>query len=478
MSDTAERGLREGRESTSPVPEGFVRTHFLELLGSQEDIPSGPPFPRIYVEKSSIERNYNESLGSEDKNRPIPPGAPSMVDYAPRVLSSTEPTPKGFVERRMIVPISQRSVELISYWGPPYRKRYVERHELRRNRDEIPYPPAAPPPPPSPVYLPSTADPSENPEGYVNDHLPKSSTSQQAEAPGAHQGDTPITDIPIIDLETHHLKCRILIQPRDPANFKSDPARREGRREHLHHQAASDLNAVVECIAINQGIEEADYVIQAPLRCRFYYDSQSDYIGIVNEELTQSIKIAKIIDTSADQERSADIAIEPFTYARVGLGAWTVSSSEAADAPAFQLRVYPRTYSLSVLQAIAPPSVAGSKRRHNNSDKRAIMLATKYQPVMRAITSPCDVKGGDILRIAQDGVEQYEIHHLRKLGLTSNADVYESKVSKYPNLRVVVKYITGMDLAARNRMWSHELRLLSQLQCVSQFDPLTRLHCL
>ncbi|KAI1184994.1 hypothetical protein F5B17DRAFT_433001 [Nemania serpens] len=453
MSRPVERSSREGLRSTSPILKGYVKKHSLMLLRSQEDIPSGPPFPKVYVEKTWIEPNLDEPSGSEFG--PIPRTAPSFVDSAPRAPSSTEPIPKGFIERCELVPLGSQEARPS---GPPFPKRYVERTWIERNPDESLAPQQD-------TYLPSTAGWSAPPGDP-----PSNEQQVEAEAPQEYQGNIPITD-----LETDHLRYRILILPRDPENFKHDPARVGTFRLYLRSRAASSLNAVAVCFATVQHSQESDYAILAPLRCRLYYDSQSDFIAVKNEEPTQSITLGQVIDSSTSQERPANFVLEPYTLHRVAPGAWSVRSSSAADGHAFQFTVYPRTCSFSILQKITLPRVAGSKRKHDKTDNHAITSsAPKDRVVMRTITDPCDVKAGDVLRVTDNGMEEYHIQHFQKVGPdTGNSAVYTAFVTRHEDGPVAVKYIMGGEQVHRARIWQNEFELHRLLKCVSRSNPLT-----
>lgn len=449
MSGPVERSSKKGQRSTDHIPQWEWGAELVPL-GSQ-DLPSTPPFPKIYVFRSYLKRLLWESLGTQET---LPSTrSPSQEWIRPEGMDLDPPAPKGFEKELKLVPLgSQEDL-------PSKSEIWVQRAWLERIRLGSVRPQQAPPSP----------APWASIWAKVPHEIPQSSTSQQADEPEAHQGDIPITD-----LETHHLRCRILIQPRDPSNFKADPSHQKSRLEHLRHRAVSGLNTVVECIAVMQGIEEPYYIINAPLRCRLCYDSQTDSIAIVNTDSSQAIMIRHVIDMSTDQEQLADAVIKPLGYYLVRPGAWAVRSCSAADAYAFQFKIYPRTLSLLVLQTITLPSTVGSRRKHDHGDKHVMVSAPADRCVAGAIANICDANGGDIVRIADGDVEEYLIHRLQQGGHNTHmSTVFRAKVSKYPDDHAIVKYIKGADNVQRARSWQKEYRLHIQLQYVSQFNPLT-----
>ncbi|KAI1112156.1 kinase-like domain-containing protein [Nemania sp. NC0429] len=420
-------------------------------LGSDE-LPSSPPRPRTWVvEDPSSQRDDLMSLGQEEympnSRIPLEEGSPPDDPSRMRLVGSQESLPafrnlrfgRGYFARGRSEPVQLESVQ-----HEPVQHEQVQHGSTDPEEDM--------PPTDTPLWA----------RSYVEDMSPHASTSNEGEAPVAHGGDIPITD-----LKTHHLKCRLLIQPRDPSDFRADPSHSEGRRENLRRRGVSGPNAAVQCIVVTPGIEEAQYIIKEPLHCRLCYDSESDQIAIVNEEPWVDILIRQVVDTSTstDQEQPADAVVLPLCKFQVGPGAWAVRSRSAPTC-AFQFIVYPRTLSLSLLPKKIPPSVAGSKRNHDNSEKHAKNPAPETQYVIRTLANLRDVKKGDIVQVAEGDVEQYQIHHLGKIGpASSSSAVYTAKVSKYPAELVAVKYIKGKDPVARARMWQKEFMLHSQLNC-------------
>ncbi|KAJ2984522.1 hypothetical protein NUW58_g6014 [Xylaria curta] len=354
----------------------------------------------------------------------------SSVPHSPD-QESTVPFSEGHVEKRLLLfqPTASRAPDQES--TVPFSEGHVERR---------------PPLPQSSV--------SRSPED-IHDKI----GSQRAEASGKDQDSVPITD-----LEAHHLKCRLLIQPQDPSIFKSQP----GRHELLRRRTASSspCSALIECIAITQGRENASYLIVEPLHCQLYYDSEGDSVTMLNHHWENAIMISEV--TNAGTPICA--VIGPSRHRRVNPGAWAIRQHTSTDdcmsgPPVFQLMIYPRMHSLSIVDIGELPVISGSKRKYDNIDQQISIILPKNISLTKTIDNLGDVKVGELVRVATGNKEDYQIRRLPHTEHNTRiSSVYKATVTMYPRQLVVVKFIKGDNAEVRAKSWQREFRLHSKLQ--------------
>ncbi|KAI0410674.1 kinase-like domain-containing protein [Xylaria grammica] len=364
---------------------------------------------------------------SEEPTNPFSEGhVESRLQLPPSLLKRmeepTNPFSEGHVERRLPLPSAlpkERGEEPTNSFS---LEEYVERRRL--------HPPSAPSP------------------GGIHDEIASQMSRRD-------QGSVPITE-----LEAPNPQCRLLIQPRDPSTFQSE----KGRRQHLCRRSASSRHrgTTIECIAVTQDLKRASYLISEPVPCRLFYDSEGDSITIQNCHLQELILIAEV--TTAGTSKST--VVGPHKNFIVRPGAWVVSQHASNGLPVFQLMVYPRTYSLSVVNTAKPAMISGSKRKHDGDGKHMKISAPMNLSLSRIISNLGDVKAGELVVVAADGKEEYQIRRLKHTEHnTRNSSVYMAKVSICPQLNVVVKFIKGDSALSRGKAWQQEYDLHKKLDC-------------
>lgn len=349
-----------------------------------------------------------------------------------RIEEPTNPFSEGHVEHRLQLPSA-----LLKELGKEPTKSFSEECVERRVR-----PPSAP----------------RLPGDIYNDIASQVSRKDQG-------------SVPITELEAPKSQYRLLIQPRDAFTFKSE----EGRRQHLCRRSASSRQrgTTIECIAVAQDLERASYLIVEPVHCRLFYDSEGDSITIQNCHLQELIMIAEVTKAAT----SNSTVVQPCQDFIVSPGTWVVRQHRSNGLPAFQLIVYPRTYSLSVINTTKPAMISGSKRKHDGDDKHTTNIsAPTNRSLSRIISNLGDVKAGELVVVATDGKEEYQIRRLKHTEHnTRNSSVYMAKVSIYPQLNVVVKFIKGDSALSRGKAWQQEYDLHKKLDCVGICKPANKL---
>ncbi|KAI1746459.1 kinase-like domain-containing protein [Xylaria castorea] len=338
-----------------------------------------------------------------------------------RIEEPTNPFSEGHVESRLQLP-SALLKDLGEEPTNSFLKEYVERRL---------HPPAAPHSP-----------------GDIHDEI-ASQVSRQDPA-----------SVPITELEAPNPKCRLLIQPRDPSTFKSE----ESRRQRLCRSSASSRHrgTTTECIAVTQDLERASYLIFEPVRCRLFYDPEGDSITIHNSHIQEQIVVAEVTKAGT----SKGTVLGPYQNLIVSPGAWVVRQHASNDLPAFQLMVYPRIHSLSVINTAKPAMLSGAKRMRNSDEKNKKILAPMNLSLSRVISNLGDVKAGELVVVSTDGKEEYQIRRLKHTEHnTRNSSVYMAKVSICPHLNVVVKFIKGDSALSRDKAWQQEYDLHKKLDC-------------
>ncbi|KAI1418869.1 kinase-like domain-containing protein [Xylaria sp. FL1777] len=158
--------------------------------------------------------------------------------------------------------------------------------------------------------------------------------------------------------------------------------------------------------------------------------------------------------------------VGPYKHFIVSPGAWVISQHASNGLPAFQLMVYPRAFSLSVINTAKLGMISGSKRNHDGDEKHTKILAPITLSLSRIISNLSDVKAGELVVVTTDSKEEYQIRRLKHTEHnTCNSSVYMAKISICPQLNVVVKFIKGDNALLRSKAWQQEYDLHKKLDC-------------
>ncbi|KAI1818213.1 kinase-like domain-containing protein [Poronia punctata] len=275
--------------------------------------------------------------------------------------------------------------------------------------------------------------------------------------------ETACQSTPISHLESHNLECRILIQPQDPSQFRSESG---SYVNHVSLHLRSYPNAsygTIRCIAIMPCTERASYTILEPVRCEIYYDSKGSSVFIRHRLMLPAFTLCD--SDEACGEVATGVTVPPFTNFQVDPGAWAIYSGAGPCGLLFQFLVYPRSHSLSVLQMTALPQRTEPKRKLSEMDETLGTQTPDTRLPIRAIDSLVDVTAGETVCVTRRQVEEYRIQRLQEAGFdTEYSTVFKAKVTAYPNEVVAVKVIKGQDPVSRAKAWEHEVRFHRRLQ--------------
>ncbi|KAI5924237.1 kinase-like domain-containing protein [Camillea tinctor] len=282
------------------------------------------------------------------------------------------------------------------------------------------------------------------PEGYVENRVNE---------------DTNQKRFLVSDLEIRHLDARLLIQPSDLSQFKN----RNGQWERLCRRTSfrDPPGMYIECLTVTQNKEDVSCLITEPLTCELFYDVYTDFVAVVNRSLAP-FYMRRPATTGEDGEPYAEI--QPFACLQAGPGAWTFCLQN--DVVAFQMMVFPRTFSLALLRPYHIPSLSGSKRRRSEEQQASIAPTEKEPVVVKPLGALTEMTDGESVRIATAGTEEYRVLRMRRSGATRSAEVFQAKVSSYPDKIVVVKVFKkdSGSIVARCSSWSGEFSIHRKLR--------------
>ncbi|KAI1176513.1 kinase-like domain-containing protein [Nemania sp. FL0916] len=282
---------------------------------------------------------------------------------------------------------------------------------------------------------------------------------------------------PISQFGTQHIRCRILIQPGDPTTFEGLPNHYKyitcGVIPSTTDRAMSE-DHMVRCIPVTQGREDIKYTICRPFHIEFHYDTRDDSISITTQQPNHIFIIRELIDKASNRiEHREYVFSSGSTATGVDPGMWAVYK-DASSIPFLQFRLYPRAYSLEVLATKKPLTLAGGKRSRPAPRNSAILSGfssassarlSSDLTVIEKINAPSSLDKGGLMRMMENGVEEYQ---LRRLGLlihqTRNSTVFRAKITAHPEEDVIVKIIESDDVVVRGNVWKQEYDLLRQLQ--------------
>ncbi|KAI1154451.1 kinase-like domain-containing protein [Nemania diffusa] len=290
---------------------------------------------------------------------------------------------------------------------------------------------------------------------------------------------TPQSLVPITSLETRHLKCRILIQPLHPTRFYALHLSPRTYLDRWGHPSRSNDDRT-DCVVVTQIPGTSIYQIYDPLRCNIYFDPQWDFITFQNLNEFDSV-VLEHLDHVEDGTRHGKLyRLEPFQKQTLDVGAWAIHLRSTLGVRQFQMIIYPRAHSISILEPGQLPDVVGFKRIHsrrtNNPDGNpdddpndsldnlVPCMIPQERRVIRMIDNFGELRRGELARAATRNEKEYQIQRLESPAHRCwNSVIYKAKVDQFPNYLVAVKYV--LPGAFRVGSWEREVCAFTRLRC-------------
>lgn len=170
---------------------------------------------------------------------------------------------------------------------------------------------------------------------------------------------------------------------------------------------------------------------------------------------------------TADQLAS-DKVIEPYDHHIASPSAWKFSSMDRDCT--FQVLVFPRQHSLTLVHPSPSLEIAGSKRTRSSLEEPLEAPVAGQSAVIKRLHTVTETLDGDMVHVTTRNTQDYTLFRMRRVGDTRAAQVFQARHSAYSNQIVIVKaFKIGPHHNARSRgeNWKREYGIHRTLLSVS-----------
>ncbi|KAI0970009.1 kinase-like domain-containing protein [Xylaria arbuscula] len=162
-------------------------------------------------------------------------------------------------------------------------------------------------------------------------------------------------DCPIASLDSDHLNCRVLIQPKDPKCFDCIGFKWVNLLPHGMKAPSNGAIRDVRCVAVYETPDQTSCCVREPWNCEIFFGPYDDFVAVLNL-MDDPLSITSL---NAGGGRNKCITIPAYTAGNLEPGAWAFNETDVQNS--LQVLVFHRTHVLKA-QMLSVQRVAGHKR--------------------------------------------------------------------------------------------------------------------